>query len=176
MKLRILNNKRFNIFYFGCLSMMAGLLGIRMITNKLHSNGYEIKVNSTYSLPERVWLVNTNKKTDFHKNDYFMFYAPNDKMLTEGESTSVVKIIAGLSGDYVSFHKSSVLLNNKVIGHVWPKTEKGTILVPIESQVISAGCYFAWTPALYSYDSRYKDIDLVCESQNRIIGSAKPLF
>lgn len=176
MKLPTLNRTQRNILLYGVLGMLLGYLGIKLSTMYLRSKGFEIKTNTTYSLDERLWWVNTNHKQNFNRNDYFVFYAPNDKMLTEGESTPVIKIVKGVAGDYVSFNKTSVLLNNEVIGHVWPKTEKGTILVPIESQVITKGCYFAWTPALYSYDSRYKDIDLVCESQNRIIGSAKPLF
>lgn len=176
MKLPTLNKKQRQILVWGISSMVVGVLAIKLTTVYLHSKGYEIKVNSTFSLPERVWWVNTNQKHNFKKGDYFLFYAPNDKMLTDGESTPVIKIVKGVSGDYVSFYKKSVLLNHEVIGHVWSITEKGTPLIPIESQVIGAGCYFAWTPALYSYDSRYKDIDLVCESQNRIIGSATPLF
>ena len=97
-------------------------------------------------------------------------------MLTDGESTPVLKMVKGVSGDEIHFIKKSVYLDNKKIGWLVEETSKGHKLIPIESQVIQKGCYFAWTPSEWSYDSRYKDIGLVCESQNRIIGSATPLF
>ena len=134
------------------------------------------RCNKTSSLPERFWVLNKNKTTNFAKGDYFIFLAPHDQMLTDGESTPVVKMIAGVSGDKVSFQDKLLLMNGKPIGRVWPKTSKGQTLVPIESQIILSGCYFAWTPSMWSYDSRYKDIGIICEKDHRILGLASPLF
>lgn len=176
VKLLRLNKRQLVLIKFGLGLLFFGAIAEQITMYLLHANGYFIAFNRTTSLPQYFWLVNTNSTTNFVKNEYFSFYAPEDKMLTEGESTPLVKIVAGIPGDKVTINKSTLLINNKVMGHIWPKTMNGHKLAPITSQTISRGCYFAWTPALYSYDSRYKDVGIVCESQNRIIGSAKPLF
>lgn len=176
MKSLRLNSRRLILIKLGLGLLLFGAIAEQLTMFLLHQNGYFIAFNRTTSLPEYFWVVNTNDTTNFSKNEYFSFYAPEDKMLTEGESTPLVKIIAGIPGDKVTINKSTLLINNKVMGHLWPKTMNGHKLAPIESQIIPHGCYFAWTPALYSYDSRYKDVGIVCESQKRIIGSAKPLF
>lgn len=176
MKLLSLNKKQIILIKFGVWLLILGAIIEASTMYLLHANGYTLHFNRTSSLPERFWIINNNHKSDFHKGDYFSFYAPNDVMLTEGESTPLIKMVAGVAGDSVEIVKTKLLINDVVMGHVWPSTITGHILKPIESQIIKNGCYFAWTPNLYSYDSRYKDVDIVCESDHRIIGSARPLF
>lgn len=176
IKLTKLNNIQKKILIFGLVLMAMGGGIEKLVKFYMMITGYEVHFNRTQSLPQAFWILNTNAKSNFKQGDYFMFLAPHNTMLTEGESTPLVKKIAGVAGDTVSIHKTSILINNKVMGHLWPKTSRGHILTPIESQIIARGCYFAWTEALYSYDSRYTDVGLVCESQNRILGLAKPLF
>ena len=176
MHLKFKKKKKKKLLMVSLVLAFFSAITVKIFINYLRLAGYEIKVNVTSSLPGRLWWINNRKITDFKKGDYFIFYAPNDKMLTNGESTPLLKMVAATAGDVISFNKTSLLINGVVSGHVWPKTIKGDLLHPIESQTITQGCYFAWTPALYSYDSRYTDIRIVCEKDQRIIGSATSLF
>ena len=176
MKLKHLNSYQRKILICSVVGFLLFWQLESYFVYSLLNKGYSIKINVTSSLPERFWWVDKNKTTNFKVGDYFMFLAPNDKMLTNGESTPLIKSIAGVAGDVVSIKGTGIYINNKVMGHIWPKTGKGHVLHAIEPQTIKAGCYFAWTPALYSYDSRYTDIGLICEKDHRILASAKPLF
>lgn len=176
MKLPKLNKYQLLLVKIGVGLFFIGAIIEPVVMYALHSNGYTIHFNRTSSLPQRFWIINNNHKTNFVKNQYFSFLAPNDVMLTEGESTPLIKMVAGVAGDSVKIVKTKLYINNEIRGHVWPTTITGHILEPIKDQIIPRGCYFAWTANLYSYDSRYKDVDIVCESENRIIGSAQPLF
>lgn len=176
MRLKFLNDYQNTLLKVSLILAFSAALTGKYVVNYLRFAGYEIKINVTSSLPGRVWWINNKHTANFIKGQYFIFYAPNDKMLTNGESTPLLKMVAGTAGDVISFKKTSLLINGVVSGHVWPKTIKGDLLHSIESQTIAKGCYFAWTPALYSYDSRYTDIGIVCEKDHRIIGSATPLF
>lgn len=176
MRLKFLNDYQNKILKVSLVLAFFSAISVKICINYLRLAGYEIKVNVTSSLPGRVWWVDNKKITDLKKGSYFVFYAPHDKMLTNGESTPLLKMIAASSGDVITFKDTSLLINGVVSGHVWPKTMKGDLLHSIESQTIAKGCYFAWTPALFSYDSRYTDIGIVCEKDHRIIGSATSLF
>lgn len=176
MKSIHLNKKQKAILFWGVTSLIGGLIALKVSSKILHHYGYEIYLNKTASLPEVMWWVDKHHISNLHKGEYFMFLAPHDQMLTDGESTPVLKIIKGVAGDSVSFTDKLLLMNGKPIGRIWPKTSKGHILTPIESQVILPGCYFAWTSAMRSYDSRYTDIGIVCEKDHRILGTATPLF
>lgn len=164
----------------GCIGLAVGAINVRQLVHLFLLSGWEIKANTTSSLPERWWLIYNKKTTDFKVGDYFVFYAPKDYMLTKGATTPVVKEVKGVAGDLVSVKGRGIYINNKSVGLLWPQTgaKNGKVhkLTPIQSQTIPDGCYFAWTPALYSYDSRYTDIGLICEKDHRIIGSARPLF
>lgn len=157
------------ILFFMC----ASLLFISKLWF-LRTHGFVLNVTS--SLPERLWLVDYSHKTNFKKGDYFMFMAPNDVNLTT-KNTPLVKKVAGVPGDKIEISGTTLLINNQTKGRVWSETlPTHHKLHPIPNQIIGKGCYFAWTPDLYSYDSRYTDIGLICEKDNRIIGMATPLF
>lgn len=176
MKCPRLNKKQTKMLIIAPIVFIMGILAVVYLTKKIHSSGYEIRLNNTQSLPQTIWLVNKNQVTNFKTGQYFSFYAPGDTMLTHGESTPVLKMVGATAGVYVSIVNHRLLINGYESGVLWYATERNHILTPIESQVIESGCYFAWTPALYSYDSRYKDIGIVCEKDHRIYGSATPLF
>lgn len=176
MKLIYLNKYQKKILKVSIIGFLVLILLTKLLVVMFLSSGYEIKVNVTSSLPGRIWLINHQQKNHFTKGAYFIFLAPNDKMLTNGRNTQVLKMIKGVSGDKISFKNHTILINGSIVGEVFTSTANGNLLNPITAQIIPNGCYFAWTPALYSYDSRYTDIGLVCEKDQRIIGSAKPLF
>lgn len=170
-----LNQKQRSILAHGLIMffMFASLLFISKFWF-LRSHGFVLNVTS--SLPERLWLVDYSHKTKFNKGDYFTFMAPNDVNLTT-KNTPLVKQVAGVHGDKIEVRGTTLFINDQKMGRIWnealPSHHK---LYPIPNQIIPEGCYFAWTPDLFSYDSRYTDIGLICEKDNRIMGMASPLF
>ncbi|WP_158649337.1 S26 family signal peptidase [Aquella oligotrophica] len=170
-----LNSKQQSILANGLIlfAMLATLLFISKFWF-LRTHGFVLNVTS--SLPQRLWLVDYSHKEEFSRGDYFTFLAPKDVNLTT-KSTPLVKKIVGVAGDRVEIKGSTLYINQQIMGHIWTETlPSHHKLYPIASQIIDRGCYFAWTPDLFSYDSRYTDIGIICEKDNRIVGAATPLF
>jgi conjugal transfer pilin signal peptidase TrbI len=176
MKLKRLNNYQKKLLKISVIIFTSCYILVLCVSKILINNGYSFKINVTSSLPERFWVINNNKTTNFKVGDYIVFYAPNDKMLTNGKNTPVIKIVVGVGGDKIVIKNKMLFINNKFYGFLFEKTRNGNILTPIKSQIIQANCYFAYTPAMYSYDSRYSDIGILCEKNHRIIASAHSLF
>jgi conjugal transfer pilin signal peptidase TrbI len=80
-----------------------------------------------------------------------------------------IKHIVGFQGDEIS-HKDDVLfINGKEFGKIKRLSLQNKPLIPIlantQTLIIPANYYFAWTDHKDSFDSRYKEVGLIHQTQ-----------
>lgn len=123
-------------------------------------------------MPQYLW-ISQNGNLNLNRNDLVVFYSnSNNKGLALGDK--VAKEIGGVPGDKIKLYNNWVYLNNNKIVRINESTAFFGHVHPIESQVIPPKCFFLRGMAYDSYDSRYKEFGLVCESQ--IIGKSWAFF
>lgn len=140
---------------------------------------YRIQINTTTSMPQTAWFTVVGEKK-LSVGDYVTARV-HDSRAPADRFENVVKQIGGLSGDKITICASkknnvwSVLTVNGSIyeAHKWLS---GYPVNPLSesSIIIPKGCYFVHGQTNPTFDSRYKEFGLVCESQ--IYGKAYPIF
>jgi conjugal transfer pilus assembly protein TraW len=132
---------------------------------------YQIGVNLTDSLPQKIFLV--QKGVFPQRNDYVVFNKAN-----KWYKRDFVKQVIGVEGDEIKHLENKVWIlskENQIIqaGVAKPVSLKGEFLTRISPTIIAKGYYFVHAPHKDSLDSRYADIGLI--STNEIIGKATPI-
>lgn len=162
------------IIYITLLNSKKNLIFIiTAIVIYLFSIFYTVTLNNrTHSMPQYLW-ISQNRNFKLNRNDLVVFYSnSNNKGLPINDK--VAKQISGMPGDKIKLSNNWVYINNnKIVGINESFAFFGDIH-PIESQIIPPKCYFLRGMAFDSYDSRYKEFGLVCESQ--IIGKSWAFF
>lgn len=131
---------------------------------------YQFAWNTTNSLPQKLFIIKIG--TLPAKNDYALFYAPVTSTLKQTDT--IIKKVIGVSNDIVIKQGQAFYINGKKIAVAKTHSLKGRPLQTGAVGMIPKGKYFAWTPHIDSYDSRYDEIGLIDE--RTIIGVAYPLF
>lgn len=149
---------------------------------------YQIKINGSTSLPQKLWLVHIDD-TNLNYGDYVVAKFHDYRMPNPADYELVVKQIGGMPTDeiYVENKSSTHWLNNKVgrmvISYKVRDKEypvynmlSGYYFTPLTSDnlEIPNKCYFANGTQQPTFDSRYKEFGFICESQ--IYGKAYPIF
>ena len=131
---------------------------------------YQFAWNTTNSLPQKLFIIKIG--TLPAKYDYVLFYAPITSTLKQTDT--IIKKVVGISGDIVTKEGQAFYIDGKKIAVAKTHSLKGRPLRSGTVGMIPKGKYFAWTPHVDSYDSRYDEIGLIDE--RTIIGVAYPLF
>ncbi|EAT10859.1 type IV secretory pathway protease TraF-like protein (plasmid) [Bermanella marisrubri] len=132
--------------------------------------GVRLAFNISDSLPGYIYLVDIGEMPS--KGDVALFSPPKNPYFPE--QLNFMKIVKGISGDRVSVQNHKVLINGEEVGIVKQLSKSGKQLFPISPTSIPDGYFFMWTPHKDSYDSRYKSIGLINESD--FVGTARRIY
>lgn len=152
--------------------MMRLFIKVMLITFliNLFKNHVIILINTTCSLPQKVFLVIKDKA--FNKNEYIAFYAPYNRFYDN--EVPFIKKVGGIADDKMTEINRLFYINYQKIGYAKLFSSKGIPLTKAKTGIIPKGYYFVYSPHPDSFDSRYAEIGLV--PQERVIGRAFPLF
>ena len=149
---------------------------------------YQLGWNVTTSMPQRLWVMHAGDK-DFKSGDYMMIKFHDFRMKNLNDFEYVVKQVGGIGGDLIMVmdwkgyaanenRDKPSLIYILPDGVGYPVFEKlsGNYFSPltIKSMTIPNNCYFVHGQHHPTFDSRYKEFGLICESQ--IYGKAYPIF
>lgn len=136
------------------------------------SSHYRLAVNVTESLPGHLYLIKREAASSYARGTLIAFRWAGDKPIPLG--TTVVKEIAGVTGDTISHREHQVFINDQTISRLKTHSQSGEPLEPGPTGVISQNHYYVHAPHPDSLDSRYAKCGLIHASQ--IIGEAIELF
>ena len=132
---------------------------------------WQLKYNGSTSLPQTLWIAHIGDK-NLHYNDYVIFKFHDYRMQNHDDYELIVKQVSGIGGDEIIANYESEF-NNWVYklpsGRTFLtyETISGWHFNPLTSHnmKIPKGCYFVNGLHQPTFDSRYKEFGLVCESQ-----------
>jgi len=132
-------------------------------------------INASGSLPNWALLVETGRFPV--RGDYVVFAPGHAPLVIKHFGVTpkpFAKIAYGVPGDVVRRDGDAVLVNDRVVGHLKPKTHQGEALVPGPIGTIPPGCIYAGSPHKDGFDSRYAAIGFIC--RDRLIGVGTPIL
>lgn len=135
------------------LLFVALLLGTVLFTSR-----YQLAVNMTESLPGSVFLIDKSHKRAV-KGELVAFTWKNAPPIPEG--ITVIKRVAGVTGDSVKVENRHVLINGLFVGRAKETSRTGEPLVAIDEGLIPQDYFFATGDHPDSFDSRYKRPGLI---------------
>ena len=130
---------------------------------------YSIGINMTDSLPDKIYLISKGKLPKA-KGEYISFNAPNNQI----HKQPFLKLVGGIEGDIVEEESRKFYINGKFVGYAKKHSQTGEKAELGFTGVIPKGCYFVYSDHKDSYDSKYKNIGLICGAD--VIGSARPII
>jgi len=148
-------------FCVTCFVIMASLSAITLYLITLLSQRFQVMVNVSHSLPFQVGIL--IKPPSFGKGQWVAFHPPASAL--HGRSDILVKIISGIPGDNVTHCDDTVIVNDELIGSVQTRTKNNIPLHPGFSGEITDNYYFVSSPHPDSFDSRYREVGLIHQSQ-----------
>lgn len=125
----------------------------------LMSPFYSFAFNGTNSLPGYVYLI--EKGVPPKKGEVFAFKPPPNRY---PDGMNFIKYVAGRHGDLILYEENRIYVDGHDLGEVKSITSGGDSIEKSESGLIPPRHFFMWTPSEFSYDSRYKEIGLIHES------------
>jgi conjugal transfer pilin signal peptidase TrbI len=129
---------------------------------------YEFVINHSGSLPYNVVVI--KKGTLPTAADQIFVSFVRDNPVYKSKEVKFIKLLGGKEGDEIKVIGRDISINDKVIGTAKLTSLKGDALTMTAAGKIPAHKFFAYTPHIDSYDSRYKEIGLIDEKD--IIGTA----
>lgn len=137
---------------------------------------YKVVVNHSESLPINGVVIELGKIPSV-RDQIFVFRLRKNQFY-QNKEVNFIKKVGGLPGDNVVVKDREILVDDKVIGTAQLITKglsnkfdgKKYELHPLEAGKIPPHKFFAYTPHLDSFDSRYQEIGLIDEKD--IIGTA----
>lgn len=132
-------------------------------------------INTTHSLPNWAFLIDRGRMPA--KGEFIFFDPPASPLMQRhfGPKPRMFgKKVYGVGGDVVGHDGFEVLINGVPTVRMKPFTKAGEPLTPGATGVVPKGCYFAATPHMDGFDSRYAEIGFVCGKQ--IIGTGEPIL
>jgi type IV secretory pathway protease TraF len=152
------------------------------------SRFYQLKWNISTSMPQKLWLTHMNDR-NLKIGDYVLFRFHDYRMPNKDDYEVIVKQVGGIAGDKIisrswnGYEKGVPYPNKTSLIYILPEGSYPTFdslsgyqFTPLTrtDMVIPKGCLFVHGQHHPSFDSRYKEFGLVCESQ--IIGKSYPIF
>lgn len=132
----------------------------------------KIGIKGTDSIEGRLFVIVKGQLPT--RDGLVAFWPPENRFY---QNIWFVKHLKGLPGDVVTTEGGegrSFLINGQFVGTAKAFSLSGQPLEPGPTGVIPVGQYFVWTPHERSFDSRYKDIGWINESN--LIGTAYRIF
>jgi conjugal transfer pilin signal peptidase TrbI len=133
---------------------------------------YELVVNRSESLPIHFVLVEKGKLPK--KSDQIFVFKVRNNPHYKMKEMNFIKRAVGFEGDEIKIKDREVYVAGKLIGVAKTHSLKGLPLKMISTGIIPPHKFFAHTPHVDSFDSRYQDLGLVDEKD--IIGTALVAF
>ena len=144
-------------------------LSIPIVLCSVFSRYFTVGINLTDSLPGRVFIIHKGINPSV-KGELIAFIAPNNKLHDE----PFLKLVGGIEGDVVKEQSRKFYINGNYIGFAKEYSKRGEKTELGFTGVIPKDCYFVYSNHKDSYDSKYKNIGLVCGAD--VIGSATPML
>ena len=141
--------------------LALGLMGLLVLA----SFQFEIKVNTSRSLPHYLYLVQKRKIP--LKGKFVAFYHP---LFAE----PIIKRVEGVGGDLIEVKDNNVYVGKRNIAPLVDRNSQGEVLRPIQYRTIPEGYYFVAGDHRKSFDSCYEAFGLVHQSQ--VEGRAWAIF
>ena len=141
--------------------LAAAFLGVLVLA----SFQYQIKVNTSRSLPHYLYLVQKSKPPV--KGKLVAFYHP---LFAE----PIIKRVEGISGDPIEIKDNNVYVGARNVAPLVDRNSQGEVLRPIQYRKIPEGYYFVAGDHRKSFDSCYEAFGLVHQSQ--VEGRAWAIF
>ena len=145
-------------------SLIIGLLIFFKLMDDYVVGNYTFAWNVDHSLERKVFFLSRG----------YSDLKVGQKVFFAKEGHKVIKIIGGVAGDVVEQKNREFYINGKYMGYAKPLSKKGKALEIGFNGTIPEGKYFLYTPHKDSFDSRYKAMGLIDESD--IIGTAIALY
>ena len=133
-------------------------------------NYYSIGINDSDSLPSRAYLIRKGVLPQT-KGEYVAFVKKGNRRVGD---TGFIKIIGGKSGDTVTEVERRYYIDGHYIGTAKTHSLQNEPVEKAPAGLIPQGYYFVYGLHKDSYDSKYKEIGLVAESE--VIGTAIPVL
>lgn len=132
----------------------------------------EISINTTPSLPGRVFLV--QKWALPERGGYLAFHYPSNAFYTT--QTTVCKRVGGVGGDVVAQHEGWYTVNGQRRGYAKFSFARSLqiTLQPGPVGLIPEGMYFVYGDHEDSFDSRYREVGWIRPWQ--VVGRCVPVF
>lgn len=146
--------------------ILAGLATLIMWTSQY----YTLEISTTPSVPYRIFLL--KKGVLPKKYEWATFVAKNNGVYAP--DTHFTKQVIGTAGDTIRQENRQVFINSAWCCYAKTQSKTGEPLTLGKSGTLSRGQYFMHGPHQDSFDSRYKNIGWIHESQ--ILGTAVPLL
>jgi len=141
--------------------LAVGFLGAVVLA----SFWFELKVNTSRSLPHYLYLV--HKRQVPARGKFVAFFHP----LFSG---ILIKRVEGVGGDTIEIRGNNVYVGNRNVGPLVDRNFRGEPLHPIQCRVVPEGYYFVAGDHRKSFDSCYEAFGLVHQSQ--VEGRAWAIF
>ena len=134
------------------------------------ANNFRLVINTTNSLPQKVWILHLNKTPQ--KQDYIAFKPP----LKSGLPQSLIlhKQVLGVTGDVVTRQGRDFFINDKYVATAKTHSLKNEPLALGPTGTLTEGHYYVSTPHKDSLDSRYELLGWI--DDELILGVLYPLW
>lgn len=162
--------KRFWAILGIAIAGMAVIGGIRS-----WRESHMLLINATDSLPNWAFMIRRQELPA--RGDYVFFDPPPSALLRRhfgAKPQMFGKIVYGVPGDVVGHRGPVVTINGAAVGRMKPRSKSGEPLTPGMVGAIPRGCYYAGSPHMDGFDSRYAEIGFVCGRQ--IVGVGEPVL
>ena len=159
-RLKMCIRSLYNNFLWICLIPLAWFL----------TQHFAIAINLSRSLPQKVWLVQLNKRPE--RGDYLLFKAPSHLGLDP--KTTLIKQVKGLPGDRVQNLERHIYINGDYVCYAKQYSLTGQVLSEGFEGRLETGEYYVHSPHPNSLDSRYAAMGLIYDHQH--IGVAYALW
>lgn len=133
-------------------------------------NYYGIHINSSHSLPYKVFVI--KKGVLPSRGDITSFRLYNNARYPDG--TIMTKIVGGVEGDKVTLNNHEFHINDEMLVTAKTHSLKGDPLEPGPTGRIPKGEYFVYGTHEDSFDSRYQLLGWI--NYEDILGVAYPLW
>jgi len=130
---------------------------------------YSIGINETDSLPQKIFIIKKGTPS-FDKGDYILF---RKRSIAE-YNRPFIKRVAAVEGDKIKIQDHRFYINDFYLATAKSQNLKGETTNLIEEGTVPQGKYFVYAPHKNSFDSRYKEVGLVDDSD--VLGIAYPIL
>jgi len=134
------------------------------------ANNFRLVINTTNSLPQKVWILRLNKLPK--KYDYIAFKPP----LKSGLPQNLIlhKQVLGVGGDVVTRKDRDFFINDEYVATAKTHSLKNEPLKLGPIGILTEGQYYVSTPHKDSLDSRYEMLGWI--NRSLILGVLYPLW